>query len=119
MGKKCLTIKTNLKKMQKIFQVYQNTQASDSDCWQHWVEKNAISYHSTPEGAKKKIETLLEKEIANIPELRKLNPEIPEKSWLEEEELLKNNTAWYTSCNNGEKHYKGTLYDFMEITLED
>ena len=49
--------------MQKIFQVYQNIQASDSDCWQHWVEKNAISYHSTLEGAKKKIAEKILKEM--------------------------------------------------------
>jgi hypothetical protein len=105
--------------MKKFYQVYENTQQSDGDCWAHWVEESPISYHSTIEGAERKIKSLLDAQIAQIPKFKELNPHIPEESWLEEEALFKNNAAWYTQDNNGEHHYKGTLYNFKEITLED
>jgi hypothetical protein len=105
--------------MQKIFQVYENTQQSDGDCWAHWVEESPISYHSTKENAEKKIKSLLDAKIAEIPRLKELNPGVLEESWLREEKMFKNNASWYTQDNNGEHHYKGTLYDFKDIILED
>ncbi len=105
--------------MKIFYQVYENIQRSDSDCWQHWTEENPISYHSTIEGAERKIKNLLDAKIAQIPRLKELNPHSTEESWLEEEALLKNNASWYTQDNNGEHHYKGTLYDFKDIILED
>ena len=105
--------------MQKFYQVYKNTQQSDGYCWAHWVEENPISYHSTIEGAKRKIKNLLAEKIAEIPRLKELNPHSSEESWLAEEEMLKNNASLYTQSCNGEYHYKGTMFDFKDITFED
>jgi hypothetical protein len=105
--------------MQKLYQVYENTQQSDGDCWAHWIEKTPISYHSTIEGAERKIKSLLDAKIAEIPRLKELNPHSSEESWLAEEEMFRNNASCYTQSNNGENYYKGTLFSFKEIILED
>jgi hypothetical protein len=105
--------------MKIFYQVYENIQQSDGDCWAHWIDEKEISYHSTIEGVERKIKSLLDAKIAQIPKLKELNPRSSEESWVEEEELLRNNTSWYTESNNGENYHKGALYDFKKIILED
>ena len=43
----------------KIFAVKKNYQETDTDCWNHWLESNVISYHKTKELADNKIASLI------------------------------------------------------------
>lgn len=105
--------------MEKIYELNQTIQRSDSDCWAHWIEDRQISLHASLEGAEKKIQSLLKKEIDNIPKLRELNPHIPEKHWKEMAQLLSKNRDYFTEANNGGSHAKYPLYTIKEITIED
>lgn len=60
--------------MKKIYRVSKNYWATDSDGWQNWIDSTIISYHASEEGAKKKIVSLLEKEMLTIPLIRENNP---------------------------------------------
>lgn len=103
----------------KIFQVQETIQNSDSDGWQHWIEHEQISLHSSLENAENKIQTLLNKRIAEISKLRELNPGTPEKHWKELAQNLSKNRDYFTQACNAERFSKYPLYTIKEINLED
>jgi hypothetical protein len=105
--------------MQKIYEVSETIQQSDSDAWAHWLEHEQISLHSSLEGAERKIQFLLNKEIDKIPRLKKLNPDFPEKHWEEEKDLLERNRGYFTQATNGGGYREYPLYTIKEITIED
>lgn len=105
--------------MVKIYEVSESIQQCDSDAWQHWIEHEQISLHSSLENAENKIQSLLNKRIAEISKLRELNPGTPEKHWKELAQNLSKNRDYFTQACNGGSYAKYPLFTIKEITIED
>lgn len=46
--------------MKYVYRVFKNVQKCDGDAWDHWIDEETISYHSSKEKAEAEIVALLE-----------------------------------------------------------
>jgi len=98
-----------------IYKVYENISRSDSDGWQYWVEERIISYHSTIEGAQKKVKNLI------TLELDRLSCIDPSDNFYMESNMsnVSNNNVILPVGNNGEGKEEMELYSITPINVED
>jgi hypothetical protein len=105
--------------MNQIFEVCKTVDRCDSDMWQHWIEEERVSLHMTLAGAEKRVQELRDKAIANIPAIKKLNPHIPEKYWLQEEKSYHNNMNDWPIGDNGHGREDAPYFSIHTIPVED
>lgn len=75
----------------KAFAVIKNTQASDGDDWNHWVDEQILSYHFLKEKAEDRIKELLKIKYDAHMKNHEHNTHWSKESWqLLGEEILNN-----------------------------
>ena len=99
-----------------VYQIEKTVQKSDGDDWGQWIEEEAQSLHSSKEGAEKKIQFLLNKEVEKLELAASL---FSFESLEEDKEMLRNNLGLFRTTLNKKEYSKHTLYTIREVTLED
>jgi len=100
----------------KVFQVYKNVQSSDGDDWQNWATKEAVSYHSTIEGAESKVLSLIAEKFKEVDEWI---------GWTSEEEkkddllMVQRNETFIQEGSYKDKCSVFTLFDIKVIEVEE